>query len=659
MAALLDQTERNSLFSEDYHTYAAFVLASIVHNFPIGQENALQGSLVSTCLDQLNHKSSPKLKQWLIICLGNLWQNFERARWSGARDMAYEKLYPFLQDPVPEVRAAVVYALGTFISSVIQRTDHANNTDRSIAIALLSTVIHDASPIVRMELIATLQWMVIFFENQFTQVLFQEGSNSTLMCPTYTHSLERNINMKRVSSSNSITNQNPLNMFGSIILKMWNGFLILCRDPFPEVAKLAHQVVQHVNNQAIATYAAKEGTPEKHLISVSLPPSPNTRTNYLGESPPVQNHHINHQRKISTTDEPDSSLLVQSTHNRYQLNQLNTSASGIEIRSRFSDSHSANNSFNESSTHFDGISKQPTPIVTTNYIKWSVGCFAKPSKTKCRGDPDTIFTETDSNEYLDRLSRIKRNVRIRDEGMKEQRKVIFNRLEHQIYNGRTQSTPITLKLHPYEPMIAVAYKDRVALHDWTTAALHTLVPAKVTQPQPMSTSKHFVQPFTNQHSVNVSSLGFINEHDSFLVMVGYLDGVIRLWRHNEKDEPTLVTAWHALGDATSKTYVNLVTAWHQQSHTIFTAGDAKYIRLWDAERELKTCDMLTGTESMVTDIACSRNGICAVGCADGSIRLFDKRLPQNNSRIETYCEYNNPVLNICLRKDCESLISAR
>lgn len=153
---------QDSTISAEHRTLSAFVLASIVHKFPLGQANALQGSLVSICLVQITD-TNPLLRQWLAICLGHLWQNYDKARWSGVRDLAHEKLYPLLLDPVPEVRAAAVYALGTFISSVTHhkdRTEHANNIDRSIAMTLLNTVGNDMSHVVRMELVAALQWMV-------------------------------------------------------------------------------------------------------------------------------------------------------------------------------------------------------------------------------------------------------------------------------------------------------------------------------------------------------------------------------------------------------------------------------------------------------------------------------------------------------------------
>lgn len=89
-------------FQSEHRTMAAFVLACIVQNYVAGQEAALQGSLVSICLEQLND-SNPLLRQWLAICLGRLWCNYDKARWCGVRDTAHEKLYILLKDKVPEV----------------------------------------------------------------------------------------------------------------------------------------------------------------------------------------------------------------------------------------------------------------------------------------------------------------------------------------------------------------------------------------------------------------------------------------------------------------------------------------------------------------------------------------------------------------------------
>lgn len=48
-----------------------------------------------------------------------------------------------------QVRASAVYALGTFINSVTERSEHANNIDQSVAMMLINTVAQDMCPLVR------------------------------------------------------------------------------------------------------------------------------------------------------------------------------------------------------------------------------------------------------------------------------------------------------------------------------------------------------------------------------------------------------------------------------------------------------------------------------------------------------------------------------
>lgn len=68
----------------------------------------MQGNVVAICLEQLSDPS-PKLRQWVTICLGETWANFEQARWCGVRDSAHEKLEILLSDPEPEVCFRLYY----------------------------------------------------------------------------------------------------------------------------------------------------------------------------------------------------------------------------------------------------------------------------------------------------------------------------------------------------------------------------------------------------------------------------------------------------------------------------------------------------------------------------------------------------------------------
>lgn len=48
-----------------------------------------------------------------------------------------------------QVRAATVFALGTYVNCDKDRSEHAMNVDKSIAITLLNKVAADMSPMVR------------------------------------------------------------------------------------------------------------------------------------------------------------------------------------------------------------------------------------------------------------------------------------------------------------------------------------------------------------------------------------------------------------------------------------------------------------------------------------------------------------------------------
>lgn len=767
----------------EYRTQSAFVLACIVNNYDVGQTCALQGSLVSICLVQLND-SNWRLRQWLTVCLGNLWQDYDKARWSGYRDMAPDKLYQLLTDPIPEVRAAAVYALGTFISSGM-RSEHADNIDRPIAMTLLSTVSHDMSPIVRMELVAALQWMVIIFKKHFVSVYLQDpslhsmaggsggsagggsGANtSTSALPKY-QGLERTQTpMKKVSSTSSIMTTSAGHAkataavaassgtlrVGSMYQKLWQGITALSRDPYPEVARMAQKIMEVVRNGAVELIAAKEATAERSYgsggslshspgASVSLPPSPNTRTSYMS-----RDHHYvrgGGPTPIHTED-----------------------GSGGD-----GDSDKLNSSGAAASSESQKQLPAGTPIVVTGYIPWAISQFARPSKFSRIGftnlsdavdggdtgdEPATaeahmaVHTQTtkrtvdsglesaelgiewtereqpsldrDAPEYLERVWRFKRNETLRSEARDQQRRVPFIRMETQTFYYKTQQVPNLVKLHAYEPQIAVAYRDKVIIHDWSTGAMHSYLPetvrtfyqnnkciTRLSHQNPISSHQ---SPTNQQQQLRVTSLEFVNAHDRSLVLIGYDDGSLRLWRppREKGEDPRLISAWTALdmdqsfylanGGATggvgpggvmgsksvsstnlhaSLTNLNaaalpvpssgialnagqkvpngMVLTWQQMDQKIVVGGDSKYLRIWDAEKELKFGDIPLNADCAVKTLTSSPDGLIAAGFKDGSVRLFDKRCTPQEAKLMTFRDHTCTILAANIRDDCESLIS--
>lgn len=635
----------------DCRTFAAFVLASIVYKFEQGQANALKGQLVSICLEQVNDPN-PILRKWFAICLGNLWQNYEDARWSGARDLAYEKLYTLLKDPVPEVRAATVYALGTFISSTLDRTTQANDLDRQIAMHMLECVSSDMSPLVRIELVAALQWIVKLFDNYFAEICLREDSqfngNITFDVQIRDGSWKRGgTKIKTVLSEKNLQmmGMDRVLMHGSGIIstsiysKLWAGIVNLSRDPCPDVALMGSKLTEHIRLMAVEMAPTIAMIPlGKEVIcdkistsggSNSLPPSPNTR-------------------------------------NLHQFMSNSHSGSSARLNSESSGSAAQRSP----QTH-----KLRVPIVKTNFVEWEIASMARPLKylanTKSRKDDQFAF------ETMERKKRFTRNEKIRKEGDNQQRLAVFHNLKNQTFIGKTSMTPSIVKLHPYEQQIVVAYLDRIMLNDWVFNVSTSLFPLQLgssnishhsatIQTTPVSGKKmSVVSPPPS--SLRVSSIQFINAHDRGLILAGYDDGSVRIWnngvgnQNNRMPSPNenLVTAFQALDDQPTRSsrMFGLQTAWHQSTQTIFVGGESKLLRLWDAEKELRVQDISTGSDFPISHISCAPNALFAAAFADGCIQIFDRRAPPNESRIMTYREHSQSLLTICLRNDCESLVS--
>lgn len=864
--------------SKQHRTLSAFVLASIVHNFLLGQTSALQGPLLSICLEQLND-SSWILRQWLAICLGMLWQNFEKARWSGARDLAHEKLYVLLRDSIPEVRAAAVFALGTFISSVTDRSEEqANNIDRIIAITLLETVGEDMSPLVRLELLAALQWMVLLFESQFVTVYMAEHMNShhsglaLVSCggersasithgmpnaPSTTHSLERfgHVSIKRGVSSSSISNMSTSSTSGpggasggggsgsggattnsipfqSIFTKLWQGIYNLGQDPFPLVAATAQKIIAHVRDAALCMITAKEATNatagsgsfsgsgggcghgggSHHLgpghgtrdleklnnssLSVSLPPSPNTRCNYLsagtgaaaaGESPSqwVQTLRLSGsaaggdtQRKLRTSSMNDE-----------------TDGGGTTGHAGMGDGGIHGGGSGGSSNHYGGAGgaagaegkSSILPIVQTQFIQWTISYFTRPGNQRYSSGEDSEEAEgrqcwpidRNSAELRAREYRYQRNELIRREACRQLSKDQENSQRTNIDNlqsfcwvRKTQFTPTMVKLHPYEPHIAVAYGQKVMVYDFRKCAvlsnfsesnadarevagtghsgsgsggggLGTSVGTSSVSGSGSGTggsarkSSRLETNGRGKYFERVSSFEMINAHDVALMLVAHEDGVIRVWQSKLVDSqparPRLISAWDALprpaaghylhrygkldcglagtvggvgagssssggagsssataaavasaggsvaavaaavgggsssgyqqhGCPSSRSGSSIVTAWQQSSQHLVVGGAwSRYLRIWDVERELKLHDLHLGSDSSVCAlspfVANKRCDLTVAGCVDGSVRLFDKRLPPSESRIRALREHSSPILHACLRANDVTLVT--
>jgi regulator-associated protein of mTOR len=105
------------------------------------------------------------------LCLAKFWEGHEEGKKEAIREKAHVQLCALLSDPVPEVRAAAVYALGTFISRTgqVQSNDARTIIDLNLGLTF-AVVTGDASPLVRKELVVALSALVNAYEDKFKQI---------------------------------------------------------------------------------------------------------------------------------------------------------------------------------------------------------------------------------------------------------------------------------------------------------------------------------------------------------------------------------------------------------------------------------------------------------------------------------------------------------
>ncbi|WWC95984.1 hypothetical protein V866_002851 [Kwoniella sp. B9012] len=177
---------------------------------------------------------------------------------------------------------------------------------------------------------------------------------------------------------------------------------------------------------------------------------------------------------------------------------------------------------------------------------------------------------------------------------------------------QNDSWPLQLAFHSYDPVIAVTDDaDNVCIWDWQ--------------------SKRRLNKFSNQNipGSSISSVHFINEMASSLMLTASTEGSIRIFRDYETpNETALASTFRAVSEIHPVAHSSgVLTAWEQQKGHLLVGGDMKVVRLWDATVERHLRDIATQAGANLTAIASDEpeGNVFVAGFGDGVVRLFDKR----------------------------------
>jgi regulatory associated protein of mTOR len=235
----------------DHRAMCCFIIAMFCKGFHQGQVVSLSVELLESCIYHMDNMEKPLLRQWACLCTSNLWEDYPDAKWAGIRSSLHQKLCELVVDPVPEVRAAMLHALTTFLG-IPDLTDQVAHIEASIA-ANVMIVTNDGNIIVRKELLVFFSTFIARYLNKFMVAAYEqlleereslqhpssEDQSDEFNEPFMVKSRSRGIN-GNVQDSRSTIAQN------TIFSNIWKQVLILSVDPQPEIARDASIIVDYV-----------------------------------------------------------------------------------------------------------------------------------------------------------------------------------------------------------------------------------------------------------------------------------------------------------------------------------------------------------------------------------------------------------------------------
>ena len=120
----------------------------------------------------------------------------------------------------------------------------------------------------------------------------------------------------------------------------------------------------------------------------------------------------------------------------------------------------------------------------------------------------------------------------------------------------------------------------------------------------------------------------------------------------------MLTAWKGAHDINPGSRGSgLILKWQQLSGRLFAAGNSSVIRVWDMNREQCVTTIPSGCDTCVTAIGSDWNshvgggeGVVLCGYGDGSLRLFDARLPPEQAQTFGFFEHQTWVVNVEMQR---------
>ncbi|KIJ13751.1 hypothetical protein PAXINDRAFT_170081 [Paxillus involutus ATCC 200175] len=560
--ALTDDQPQHALpNSSEHKAMCAFILSAVARDYYNGQIACWRDRVFDNCFEKLD-EGDFLLRQWSALCIAQIWEGNDEIKVYGVDRGTQDKLILMLSDDSPEVRAASLYALGTFMGSsgsadsakpgggggtgTQYQLEERIHFRMEVAVATGATlaVKDDASPMVRKELLVLISCLVKEWRGYFVicaWIYWEEDRKWRTDTSAQPH--EEEMTAQAVAEWLDVfgdddgareENRVLLSSFFTIFVVL----LELTNDPYHEVATLAQTITDYIMALLLAS-------PFFRLECTSL------------DSPPLP------------------------------LDYRGTTGGG---------GHSRVSSLQSSPL----MPHPPSPVLSR---------------------PSIVRTDSMTNTLsLGVTSTIRQS----------------SRWDRPVANLQVNSNPLSMALHAYDPHLVIANDtDMISVWDWSQR----------------KRVNHFCN--GNPKGTSITSLHLINQDVGGIIMTGSADGVVRLYRNYDSTQDQgplqMVSSFRGLNEMINvRRGSGLVMDWKQSGGSLLVGGDSRVIRVWDAHSESQVLDLETDSESPVTSLASDHgsSSTFVAGFADGVVKVFDRRLEEDDAVVRSYHEHHWWIQNV-------------
>jgi regulator-associated protein of mTOR len=646
--------------SLEHKAMCAFILAMLCKGYKQGQNVCNQADVMAYCLIHIQNADNPLLRQWACLCISQLWDDYSDAQWKGIREGAPAKLSALVRDTCCEVRAAMLYAMTTFIG-IPDITDEVARIEKGISWAVIEMV-NDGNPMVRKELLVYFSTFIHRYENKFWVAAYEQlqeeleyrehppvdDGNDHKMGLHYARMENRNRDGTIKSSAHGISHN-------SVFAAVWKHVLIMTVDPHPEVQRNATIIVDYIHNSLLQSPI---GGPTQTVIddlnrraprptAWAHTPEPRASTPTRQDTMPPQTPQPGLLKRTASYlftlpfgGTPSAENSPPGTLGRHTPASSTAQNSPLPLRSRLpvefnaapdqNDSGATPGSYHAATEPMSGgfkprdMSIPPKLPLESTFLDWSIEYFREPQMKPNEAE------EPGSTDYNERLWRRSRNEAILRDTQPQKEIAGNGRWNNSAGFFSNQSQPSKMTFHQFEDHLAVSDdRDIISIWDW---------------------KRHDrLSRFSNGNppGSKISDLQFINEDDQAFLLTGSSDGVIRIYRNYDSDKDIEVaSAWRALTHLVpSNVNSGMVLDWQQVSGKLLVAGDVKVIRVWDAASELCLVDINARSGSCVTSLTSDQmtGNVFVAGFGDGAIRVFDARKKPQEAMVKKWKDESDRV----------------